>query len=328
MNYEDILEFVSNKMRMSHVYQPIMLKALLESGGRTSTTTIAKAILDHDESQIEYYERIIGNMVGRVLRSHGQVKKEGSDYVLCLDEKLTESETTHLVEICRQKLAEYEARRGEQIWQHRKLSSGYISGTLKFDVLKKAQFHCELCGISADIRALEVDHIVPRNLGGTDDPNNLQALCYSCNSMKRDRDETDFRKVRESFNRRLESCPFCNLAKEHILYENQLALAVRDAFPVTPLHTLVIPKRHISEMFDLSRPETYAYNEVLRIVKQAIQKADPEVAAFNVGINTGEAAGQTIEHCHVHLIPRRVGDVESPTGGIRNIIPGKGAYIQ
>jgi 5-methylcytosine-specific restriction endonuclease McrA len=98
-----------------------------------------------------------------------------------------EPKIAHLVELCQKKLTEYEAKRGEQIWQHRKLSSGYISGTLRFEVLKKAQFHCELCGISAAIRALEVDHIVPRNLGGTDDPNNLQALCYSCNSMKRDK---------------------------------------------------------------------------------------------------------------------------------------------
>ncbi len=197
MNYRDFEDFIENRMRMSHVYQPVMLMTLLQRGGKASITQIAKAILDHDESQIEYYEKIVANMVGRVLRSHGLVKKDGSDYFLCSDEKLTKKETSGLVELCREKLTEYEAKRGEQIWQHRKLSSGYISGTLKFQVLKEAQFHCELCGVSADVRALEVDHIVPRTLGGTDDPSNLQALCYSCNSMKRDRDETDFRKVRE-----------------------------------------------------------------------------------------------------------------------------------
>src|SRR5215469_1084464 len=272
MNYRDCEDFIQNGMRMSHVYQPVMLMTLLKGGGKASTTAIAKAILNHDESQIEYYEKIVGNMVGRVLRSHGLVKKEGGDYVLCLDEKLTERETAHLIELCRQTLAEYEAKRGEQIWQHRKLSSGYISGTLRYEVLKKAQFHCELCGISADVRALEVDHIVPRNLGGTDDLSNLQALCYSCNSMKRDRDATDFRKVRESFRCRVDGCPFCNLPKERILFENELALAVRDAFPVTALHTLVIPKRHVLEVFDLSRPETNAYNELLTRAKEEIKQ--------------------------------------------------------
>ena len=323
MNYRDCEDFILNRMRMSHVYQPVMLMTLMEGGGKATTTRIAKAILDHDESQIEYYEKIVGNMVGRVLRHHGLVKREGSDYLLCLDEKLSDRETANLIELCRQKLTEYEAKRGEQIWQHRKLSSGYVSGTLKFEVLKNAQFHCELCGISADVRALEVDHIVPRNRGGTDDPSNLQALCYSCNSMKRDRDDTDFRKVRESYNFRDEGCPFCHPPKERILHENELALAVRDAAPITPLHTLVIPKRHTAELFELSRPETNAYNELLKKMKQEIQQTDARVAGFNIGVNNGEAAGQTVQHCHIHLIPRRVGDVTNVAERIRNVIPGK-----
>lgn len=79
-------------------------------------------------------------------------------------------------------------------------------------------------------------------------------------------------------------------------------------------------------MFDLSRPETNAYNELLGRAKQEIKYADPTVVAFNVGINNGEAAGQTVQHCHIHLIPRRVDEVEDPAGGIRNIFPGKGPY--
>jgi ATP adenylyltransferase len=144
--------------------------------------------------------------------------------------------------------------------------------------------------------------------------------------MKRDRDETDFRKVRESFDRPVDKCLFCNFPKEQALCENELAFAIRDAFPVTPLHTLVIPKRHVSEVFNLSRPETNAYNELLRRAKRDIEQKDPEVAGFNVGINNGEVAGQTVQHCHLHLVPRRVGDVENPVGGIRNIIPGKASY--
>jgi ATP adenylyltransferase len=124
-------------MRMSHVYQPVMLMTLLEKNGKASTTEIAKSILEHDESQIEYYEKIVGNMVGRVLRNHGLVKKEGSDYFLCLDKNLANEETAYLIELCREKLFEYQSKRGEQIWQHRKVSSGYISGTLKFEVLSQ-----------------------------------------------------------------------------------------------------------------------------------------------------------------------------------------------
>jgi len=323
MKYPDYEEFIQKHMRMSHVYQPVMLMTLMENAGKASTTEIAKAILEHDESQIKYYEKIVGNMVGRVLRNHGLVKKDGGDYSLCLDDKLTKAETANLIDLCRQKLTEYEAKRGERIWLHRKLSSGYISGTLRYEVLKQAQFHCELCGISGDVRALEVDHIIPRNVGGTDDPSNLQALCYSCNSMKRDRGQTDFRKVRESYSFRADGCPFCHLPRERILHENELAFAIRDAVPVTTLHTLVIPKRHISDLFELSRPETNSYNELLKRMKQEIQQTDAQVAGFNIGVNNGDAAGQTVHHCHVHLIPRRVGDVENAAGGIRRVIPGK-----
>jgi hypothetical protein len=129
------------------------------------------------------------------------------------------------------------------------------SQTLKYEVLKRARFRCELCGISADEKALEVDQIVPRNHGGFDDFTNFQALCYSCNAMKRDRDNTDFRKMRESYDERQEGCLFSEINKEGGIAENELAYAIGDGFPVTPLHTLVIPKRHTPTYFELSKPK-------------------------------------------------------------------------
>ena len=180
--------------------------------------------------------------------------------------------------------------------------------------------------MSADVRALEVDHIVPRNRGGTDDPDNLQALCYSCNATKRDRDATDFRGVGESYAYREPECAFCEMPKDHVVAEAELAYAVRDAFPVTPLHTLVIPKRHVRGYFELGRAELNACHRLLDQEKGAIKRADASVEGFNVGVNDGEVAGQTVFHCHIHLIPRRTGDVVDPTGGVRNVIPSKGAY--
>jgi ATP adenylyltransferase len=108
--------------------------------------------------------------------------------------------------------------------------------------------------------------------------------------------------------------------------ETELAYAIRDAFPVTPLHALVIPKRHVRGYFELGRAELHACHRLLEQEKKAIEQAEPSVEGFNLGVNDGEVAGQTIFHCHVHLIPRRKGDVEDPTGGVRNIIPGKGVY--
>jgi diadenosine tetraphosphate (Ap4A) HIT family hydrolase len=311
---------------MSHVYQPVMLMALLQHNGRCSTTEIARSILSHDESQIEYYENVTKNMVGRVLSKHGIAQKEGNGYSLREYENLGDEQVERLIELCQLNLDEYKAKRGKRIWQHRKISAGYISGTLRYEVLKRARFRCELCGVSADVRALEVDHIVPRNRGGTDDPDNLQALCYRCNSMKRDRDTTDFRGIRDSYEHREQGCLFCEMPKDRMVGETELAYAIRDAFPVTPLHTLVIPKQHVRSYFELGRPELNACQRLVEQEKRAIEWADESVEGFNVGVNDGKVAGQTIFHCHIHLIPRRNGDVEDPTGGVRHVMPGKGFY--
>jgi hypothetical protein len=177
MTYEHLADFVENRMRMSHVYQPVMLMTLLRGGGKRSTTQIAKSILAHDESQVEYYENVTKNMVGRVLRSHGIFEKEDDGYYLIGYEDLDDEQVEHSIELCEAKLDQYKTKRGKRIWHHRKSSAGYVSGTLRYEVLKRARFRCELCGVPADVRALEVDHIVPRSRGGTDDPDNLQALC-------------------------------------------------------------------------------------------------------------------------------------------------------
>jgi ATP adenylyltransferase len=121
-------------------------------------------------------------------------------------------------------------------------------------------------------------------------------------------------------------CLFCSVGKERIIAENDLAFAIRDGFPVTELHSLVIPRRHVSDYFDLTEEELLACHELLRIVKKEILARDESVKGFNVGANSGLVAGQSIFHCHIHLIPRREGDVPNPKGGIRHIIPGKGAY--
>ena len=327
MTYEQLIDFVERRMRMSHIYQPVMLLTLLQHGGECSETEIAKAISVHDPTQIEYYEAITRNMVGRVLTRHGIVKREGKRFSLLSPRPLSKDQRAELQRLLKAKLDQYVAKRGERIWQHRKLALGDISGTVKFEVLKRASTRCELCGISNNERALEVDHIVPRHHGGSDDLANLQALCYSCNAMKRDKDATDFRALRESYYHRDDTCPFCARQKAgNISLENELCFGINDSFPATDLHMLVIPKRHVSDFFELYEPERHACVRLLDEAKRRSKRQDPTIAGFNIGINVGEAAGQTVHHCHVHLIPRRTGDVEQPRGGVRNVIPGKGAY--
>jgi len=299
---------------------------LLKEGGVASIETLSKTLLIEDKSQQEYYSNITKNMVGRVLKSHGIVQKDRKSFKLRDYETYTEEQRIELIQICQEKLNEYIEKRGKRIFEHRRKSAGYISGSIRYNVLKEAKFRCELCGISADTKALEVDHIIPRNKGGSDEMNNLQALCYSCNAMKRDKDSTDFRRVRESYEIREEGCLFCEIQKERILDQDDLFYVIRDGFPVTDLHTLVIPKRHVETYFDLYQPELNSCNRMIQKFKQQIEKEDESVKGFNIGINNGEVSGQTIFHCHVHLIPRREGDVKNPRGGVRGVIPNKQEY--
>ena len=326
MNFSSLKHFITKRMRMSHIYQPVMLMTLLKEGGVASIETLSKKLLIEDKSQQEYYGNITRNMVGRVLNNHGIVQKDGEIFKLRNYETYTEDQRIELIQICQEKLNEYIEKRGKRIFEHRRKSAGYISGSIRYNVLKDAKFRCELCGVSADTKALEVDHIIPRNKGGKDEISNLQALCYSCNAMKRDKDSTDFRRVRESYEIREEGCLFCEIQKERILDQDDLFYVIRDGFPVTDLHTLVIPKRHVETYFDLYQPEFNSCNRMIKKFKQQIEKEDDSVRGFNIGINNGEVSGQTIFHCHVHLIPRKEGDVDNPRGGVRGVIPNKQEY--
>jgi len=325
--FRALRDFISSKMRMSHIYQPVMLMTLLGNKGSASVEKIAKAFLVRDQSQLEYYGKIVHAMPGRVLgKNHKLVTKVDDGYELNDFEKLSASEIHDLVSLCQARLDEYLDKRGGRIFEHRRKSLGYVSGTLRYEILKAARFRCELCGISAEERALEVDHIVPRNCGGSDALSNLQALCYSCNAMKRDRDDTDFRGMQASYNDREPGCPFCEMPDSRVIDENELALLVYDLYPVTEMHSLVIPKRHISSYFELGRSELNACNALLSQARTAIKTADGSVTGFNMGVNVGADAGQTVFHCHLHLIPRRSGDSEDPSGGVRGVIPGSQRY--
>lgn len=121
-------------------------------------------------------------------------------------------------------------------------------------------------------------------------------------------------------------CIFCNLDKDRIIKSNRLALAFRDNFPVTKLHTLIVPRRHARDYFELTQEELIACDNLIRQLRMDLVEEDPSIEGFNIGLNAGEVAGQTVFHCHIHLIPRRKGDVENPRGGIRHVIPGKGFY--
>lgn len=123
----------------------------------------------------------------------------------------------------------------------------------------------------------------------------------------------------------IEACPFCSVPAERIVWQSPLVIAIRDGFPVSPGHTLVIPRRHVETYFEASAEEQAEVWSAVEEVKRALD-AELAPAGYNVGFNAGRAAGQTVMHLHVHVIPRYVGDVEDPRGGVRGVIPGRQKY--
>ncbi len=122
-------------------------------------------------------------------------------------------------------------------------------------------------------------------------------------------------------------CRFCPEYLKHLIVtELDSVWAVLDKHPVTEGHHLIIPKRHVSDWFSMTEKERRDADELIRILQSRIRAADSSVAGFNIGMNCGEAAGQTVFHAHIHLIPRRSGDTPSPRGGVRGVIPDKMSY--
>ena len=123
-------------------------------------------------------------------------------------------------------------------------------------------------------------------------------------------------------------CLFCMTKNDDIIEENKFAFATLDSYPVSSQHCLIIPKRHVKEYFDLSEEEVLGCDQLIKKIKIKVENNDKTIKGFNIGINSGKEAGQSIMHCHIHLIPRREGDVQNPQGGVRGVIPSKQHYIR
>jgi ATP adenylyltransferase len=330
--FEELKKFIADKRKMqtSHIYKPVMIQTVLRNGGAASREEIAKAILSRDTSQIEYYRReVVHKMPGVRLVRDGILSRDGETYRLTdAFRGLTEGQRLELEAACEKRIEDIYETRSVDPYAHRGRTRRPISGSLVYEVLKRAGRRCELCGILDRDKPLQIDHIKPKSLGGTNDISNLQALCYWCNAQKGNRDDTDFRQVEANYAHRELGCPFCDNSEygSRLVAEEPLAVAIKDGYAVTKRHTLVIPRRHVADYFDLNGAEVNTVQRLLNRCRDKIQEKDKSVEGFNVGINSGEVAGQTVFHCHVHLIPRRKGDVENPRGGVRGVIPGKQDY--
>ena len=121
---------------------------------------------------------------------------------------------------------------------------------------------------------------------------------------------------------------FCNISNNDFELENELAYASYDTYPVSKYHALIVPKRHVENYFELNNEEVLACDALLKKLKKKLEIKDDTIEGFNVGSNSGKTAGQSINHCHIHLIPRRSGDVDNPQGGVRSVIASKQHYVR
>jgi diadenosine tetraphosphate (Ap4A) HIT family hydrolase len=324
MKFTELTDFLENKMRMSHIYQPLFIRSLVDAGGSATLRQLAHSFLAQDESQLMYYEKRIKEMPLKVLKRHGVVERDG-DLISLAVKNLTLEQKAQIRILCEQRLQEYVQKRGLSIWDYRMLDTDPVPDSVRYKVLKESGGRCALCGVTKKERPLDIDHIKPRKRGGTNDPWNLQVLCSKCNRSKRDKDETDFRNDIEA---EVDlNCPFCKtLNGSKVVEEYGTVVAIKDNYAVTEGHLLVITKRHTPDFFTTTSQERKDAAELVRMLRNKIAEEDQSVNGFNVGVNCGESAGQTIFHAHIHLIPRRDGDTPNPMGGVRGVIPDKMYY--
>ena len=324
MTFQELKRFIESEMRMSHIYQPLMIRALVEAGGTATMRQLALAFVGRDESQIVYYEKRIREMPLRVLRNHGVVQEDGK-LISLSTERLTFEQRSAVLMACEQRMHEFVAKRGLALWDYRMLDTEPIPDSLRLRVLMASGRRCALCGGTSRERPLDVDHIIPRSRGGKTVLSNLQVLCSKCNRSKGNKDTTDFRV--DPVTPPVPDCAFCaDELRDAALYHNGTVFAVRDKYPVSNGHTVIIAQRHVPDLLQMTGTETAEAYDLIRVISSKLKEEDSSITGFNIGANCGVDAGQTVMHAHIHLVPRRNGDTPSPRGGVRGVIPERMAY--
>lgn len=192
MTFGSLMDFILKRMTMSHIYQPILIKALVQSGGKATIRQLAQMLLLEDESQLLFYEKRLKEMPLKILKKHGVLSVEG-DLVSLSAENLSLKQRAEIRGACEDRLMSFVTKRGITTWDYRMMEDDPVPDSVRYRLLKKANGRCSLCGATKKETVLHVDHVVPRSRGGTNDESNLQVLCLKCNLGKSNKDATDFR---------------------------------------------------------------------------------------------------------------------------------------
>ena len=215
MTLSELRIFLTDTMSMSEVYQPVIIKELLENGGSCSKDQLAARLADHDASVQEYYQKILMRWPKTTLTKHGVVEYDRTSRSFRLTSEEAMAEREELIGICERKIEEW--------LENRKTASEGISSSKRYQILKQSRGKCQLCGIPSSLRPIDVDHIVPRSQANKygkvvidgrpvdkDSIENLQALCFKCNRAKRNGDDTDWRRRNEkALSRQIPEEDFC-----------------------------------------------------------------------------------------------------------------------
>lgn len=190
MTFDDLMDFLQRRMRMSHVYQPLLIRLLVESGGQSTLRQLAKEFSAFDEAQVLLYEHRLKTMPIPVLKRHGILSKDRN--LVTLDvKKLTLEQKRAVIAECEARISAFIMQRGLATWSGL-LELDPVPESTRYHVLKRDR-RCQLCGAGPDEAVLQIDHIVPRSRGGTNDLDNLQVLCATCNRGKSNHDDEDLR---------------------------------------------------------------------------------------------------------------------------------------
>ena len=191
LTFEELVDFIEHRMRWSHIYQPLLIRTLVDAGGTATLRPVAMSFLDRDESQIRYYEDRIRKMPLPVLRRHGIVDRKG-DLISLLVQSLSYQERAEIMAICEQKPGAFLKQRGLGTLDYRLLETVPVPSDNRYQLLAAYNGRCALCGATSKERGIEVDHVIPRSKCGSNDISNLPALCDECNRGKSNRDDRRF----------------------------------------------------------------------------------------------------------------------------------------